>query len=83
MPGKRSASWQLFAVVMGLKTMQSGKKRRKMAKTNPKEKPLNGKCNFLVAVVIEIFSLMIYDMIEPKNNNFYFEPVQHMKMFNT
>ena len=25
-PGKKSASWQLVSVIMGLKTMQSGKK---------------------------------------------------------
>ena len=47
-PGKKSASWQLVAVVLGLKTMprdvkwpkttQSVKTRRKMAKTNPKSK---------------------------------------------
>ena len=37
-PGKKVASWQLVAVVMGLKTMQSGKKRRKIAKINPKSK---------------------------------------------
>ena len=50
-PGKKSASWQLVAVVLGLKTMprgkndakwpkttQSVKTRRKIAKTNPKSK---------------------------------------------
>ena len=36
MAGKKSASWQLVAVVMVLKTMQSNKKRRKIAKTSPK-----------------------------------------------
>ena len=30
-PGKKSASWQLVAVVMVLKTMQNGKKRRKIS----------------------------------------------------
>ena len=34
-PGKK-ASWQLVPVVMGLKTMQSGQKRRKIGKTNAK-----------------------------------------------
>ena len=37
---------------MGLKTMQSGKERRKIAKINPKSKE---KDFFLVAVVFEIF----------------------------
>ena len=37
-PGKKSASWQLVSVVIGLKTMQSGKKERKIAKINPKSK---------------------------------------------
>ena len=37
-PGKKSASWQLVAIVMGLKTMQSGEKRRKTALFNPKSK---------------------------------------------
>ena len=36
-PGKDSASWQLVAVVMGLKTMQSGKKQRNIAKINPNQ----------------------------------------------
>ena len=36
-PGKDSASWQLIAVVMGLKTMQSGKKQRNIAKINPNQ----------------------------------------------
>ena len=36
MPGKKSASWQLIAVVLGLKTMPRGKKRRKMAKNDTK-----------------------------------------------
>ena len=31
-PGKKSASWQLVAVVKGRKSKQSGKKRRKIAK---------------------------------------------------
>ena len=26
---------------------------------------------------------VFFRMIEPKNNNFHFEPVQHLKMFNT
>ena len=55
--GKKSSSWQLVAGVKWPKSTQSGKKRRKMAKTNSKskEKPLNGKCIFLVAVVILYF----------------------------
>ena len=36
--GKKLASWQLVAVVMRLKTMQSGEKRLKIAKINPKSK---------------------------------------------
>ena len=48
-PGKKSASRQLFAVVMGLKTMQSGEKFALS---------LISKDNFLVAVVFEI--LMVY-----------------------
>ena len=38
--GKKSASWQLVAVVFGLKTMRRGKNRRKIDKINtkPKEK---------------------------------------------
>ena len=58
-PGKKSASWQLVAVLMGQKTMQSGKKRRKIAKINPKSKEkfaLSARIFFLVAVVFEIFS---------------------------
>ena len=35
-PGKKSASWQLVAVFFGLKTMPSGKKRRKIAKNDAK-----------------------------------------------
>ena len=54
-PEKKSASWQLVAVVMGQKTMQSGKKRRKIAKINPKIS-LISKDIFLVAVVFELFS---------------------------
>ena len=34
--GKKSASWQLIAVVLGLKTMPKDKKRRKMAKNDAK-----------------------------------------------
>ena len=37
-PGRKSASWQLAAVVMGLKTMQRGKKRSRIVKINPKSK---------------------------------------------
>ena len=36
--GEKSASWQLVAVVVGLKTMQSGKKRCKIDKIKPKAK---------------------------------------------
>ena len=36
--GKKLAFWQLVAVDMGQKTMQSGKKRRKITKINPKSK---------------------------------------------
>ena len=57
-PGKKSASWQLDAIVEGLETTQRGKKRRKIAKIRPKsngKKCLNGMCNFLVAVVINFF----------------------------
>ena len=35
-PGKKSASWQLVAVVLGLKTMPRGKKRRKASKYDVK-----------------------------------------------
>ena len=44
---------------MGLKTMQSGKKRRKIGKINGKIR-LIGNNIFLVAVVLEIFSKYIY-----------------------
>ena len=27
--------------------------------------------------------VLLWRMIDPKNNNFHFEPVQHLKMFNT
>ena len=53
--GKKSASWQLVAAV----DEQSGKKNdvklEKPAQNQRKIRP-NSKCNFLVAVVIEIFS---------------------------
>ena len=35
---KKSAIWQLVAFVKGPKSKQSGKKRRKIAKTNKKSK---------------------------------------------
>ena len=53
--GKNSASWQLVAAV----DEQSGKKNDvKLEKPaqNQRKIRLNSKCNFLVAVVIEIFS---------------------------
>ena len=58
--GKKSASWQLVAVVMGLKTMESGKKLNKIAKINRNSKIkgkicLISKKKFLVVIVFEIF----------------------------
>ena len=56
MAGKKSASWQLVAVLQGRKTTQ---KRRRTTQSQHKIKGknrLNGECNFLVAVVIETFS---------------------------
>ena len=40
-PGKKSASWHLVAVLLGLKTMPRGKKRRKMAINGKREICLN------------------------------------------
>ena len=57
-PGKESASWQLVAVVMGLKTMQSGKNDVKLSKSTQNQRKIRliSKENFMVAVVFEIFS---------------------------
>ena len=50
--------------ILGPKTMQSGQKRSKIAKTNnskSKEKnPRNGRCNFLVAALSKFFPGMMY-----------------------
>ena len=47
MPGINLASWQL--VVIGLKTMQSNKKRRKIAKINLKSFNLHTECSENIA----------------------------------
>ena len=73
--GEKSASWQLVAVVVGLKTMQSGKKTTQNCKNQPKIKRkirLIEKDNFLVAVVFEFFSrynLYIYVYIYQRRKN--------------
>ena len=61
--GEKSASWQLVAVVVGLKTMQSGKKRRQIAKINPKSKKkfaLSARIFFWFPSFLKFFPGMIY-----------------------
>ena len=58
-----SAFWQLVAVVMGQKAMQSGKKTTQNCQNQPKIKGktrLISKDIFLVAVVLELFSYVWY-----------------------
>ena len=56
MPGKKSASWQLVVFVMWLKTIQSDKKQREIAKIKIAGNiRLTSKVIFFVAIVIEIF----------------------------
>ena len=38
---------------------------------------------FQKSIIISLPPQSLKRMIEPKNNNFYFEPVEHLKMFNT
>ena len=58
-PGKKSASWQLVAVIKRRKsTQKSGEKRRKIAITQSKLK--DKEFNFLIAVVFEFFRGMMY-----------------------
>ena len=62
-PGIKSPSWQLVAVVMGIKTMQSGKKRRKIAKINSKSKEnfaLSARIIFWLPSFLKFFPSMVH-----------------------
>ena len=53
--GKKSASGQLVAVVEGKNTTQRGKKRREIAKINPKSKE---KCAYTASLIFWLPSLL-------------------------
>ena len=55
--GKKSASWQLVAIVEGPKMTQSGKKRHEIAKTSPKSKNITASVIFWLPSLLNFFQV--------------------------